>query len=96
MNSGGTYKRDLREIQRKIVEGITMSGGPSCNDGIQNQGETGVDCGGPCSPCTGADANGDGCVDINEIVAYVGKWKNGQVTIQEVVAGVEQWKQGCP
>jgi len=25
--------------------------GPSCNDGIQNQGETGVDCGGPCTPC---------------------------------------------
>jgi len=24
---------------------------PSCTDGIQNQGETGVDCGGPCPPC---------------------------------------------
>lgn len=24
---------------------------PSCSDGIQNQGETGLDCGGPCSPC---------------------------------------------
>jgi Secretion system C-terminal sorting domain len=24
---------------------------PTCNDGIQNQGETGVDCGGPCTPC---------------------------------------------
>jgi len=23
----------------------------TCNDGIQNQGETGVDCGGPCLPC---------------------------------------------
>jgi hypothetical protein len=26
-------------------------GGASCSDGIQNQGETGVDCGGPCQPC---------------------------------------------
>ena len=26
-------------------------GGPTCSDGIQNQGETGVDCGGPCSAC---------------------------------------------
>ncbi len=30
---------------------------PTCTDGVQNQGETGVDCGGPCaacpSPCTG-------------------------------------------
>jgi hypothetical protein len=24
---------------------------PTCSDGIQNQGETGVDCGGPCAPC---------------------------------------------
>jgi len=24
---------------------------PSCTDGIQNQGELGVDCGGPCPPC---------------------------------------------
>lgn len=23
----------------------------SCNDGLQNQGEQGVDCGGPCNPC---------------------------------------------
>ncbi len=23
----------------------------TCSDGIQNQGETGVDCGGPCAPC---------------------------------------------
>jgi hypothetical protein len=28
-------------------------GGASCSDGIQNQGETGVDCGGPCSACGG-------------------------------------------
>jgi hypothetical protein len=25
---------------------------PSCSDGILNQGETGVDCGGPCSACS--------------------------------------------
>ena len=24
---------------------------PTCSDGIQNQGETGIDCGGPCPPC---------------------------------------------
>ena len=27
------------------------SSGPSCSDGIQNQGETGIDCGGPCGAC---------------------------------------------
>jgi len=30
-----------------VVAGIT----PTCSDGIQNQGETGVDCGGPCPAC---------------------------------------------
>lgn len=24
---------------------------PTCSDGVQNQGETGLDCGGPCAPC---------------------------------------------
>ncbi len=28
-----------------------IGSGPSCSDGIQNQGEEGVDCGGPCAPC---------------------------------------------
>lgn len=28
-----------------------LAGAPSCSDGIQNQGETGVDCGGPCPAC---------------------------------------------
>ncbi|WP_299434448.1 glycosyl hydrolase [uncultured Aquimarina sp.] len=36
--------------------GITGSPNPSCNDGIQNGDETGVDCGGSCVPCnTGED-----------------------------------------
>jgi len=37
-----------------IIGGIYLiikSGAPSCSDGIQNQGEAGIDCGGPCPPC---------------------------------------------
>jgi hypothetical protein len=38
--------------------------GPTCSDGIQNQGEAGVDCGGPCNACAGSShalfANGPG------------------------------------
>lgn len=29
--------------------------GPTCSDGLQNQGETGVDCGGPCRACPTCD-----------------------------------------
>jgi hypothetical protein len=32
--------------------GVCVSPTATCGDGIQNQGETGVDCGGPCSACT--------------------------------------------
>jgi len=30
---------------------IACQGTASCNDGYQNQDETGIDCGGPCAPC---------------------------------------------
>ena len=33
---------------------------PSCGDGIQNQGETGIDCGGPCAACATIMCNGNG------------------------------------
>ena len=40
------------------IEACLSDGPPSCFDGIQNQEETGIDCGGPnCSPCSA-----DGCV----------------------------------
>src|SRR3972149_5154191 len=32
----------------------------SCTDGLQNQGESGVDCGGPCSACQSGNNNGGG------------------------------------
>ena len=31
---------------------------PTCSDGIQNQGETGIDCGGPCPACVPTCADG--------------------------------------
>ncbi|WP_051238679.1 glycosyl hydrolase [Gaetbulibacter saemankumensis] len=34
-----------------VVGSNCTDSGPTCFDGIQNQGETGVDCGGPCSEC---------------------------------------------
>ncbi len=34
-----------------VVGGGGGGGGATCSDGIQNQGETGIDCGGPCAAC---------------------------------------------
>lgn len=31
---------------------IVIGGNPTCNDGIQNQGELDIDCGPPCPPCS--------------------------------------------
>ena len=36
---------------------------PTCSDGIQNQGETGIDCGGPCSACPTSVCTGNGSSD---------------------------------
>ncbi len=41
-------------VSTSYVDNITAMSAPApatCNDGIQNQGETGIDCGGPCAPC---------------------------------------------
>ena len=37
---------------------VTITGQASCSDGIQNQGETGIDCGGPCNSCPTTCGNG--------------------------------------
>ena len=83
------YMRRILETSRKALvdhgRAICGSGGggdePSCNDGIQNGNETGVDCGGDCQPCqtnqtvdlaiTNITAGSDGC--------------NNQVTLQVTV-----------
>jgi hypothetical protein len=50
---------------------IGVSNLPTCGDGVRNQSESGVDCGGPCTPCcTGAACcvnavNGKACNDGN-------------------------------
>ena len=35
----------------KVMDTCKVACKACCSDGIQNQGEEGVDCGGPCAPC---------------------------------------------
>ncbi len=46
--------------------GITGGNNPSCNDGIQNGDETGIDCGGSCQPCQTTPTCNDGIQNGNE------------------------------
>lgn len=51
---------------------------PTCNDGVQNGNETGVDCGGSCGPCGGG---GGGCTDVavtsDNFESNYGNWNDG-------------------
>lgn len=50
--SDGVNNGDLTPVPRVVyVSPPTPEPTPTCSDGIQNQGETGVDCGGPCASC---------------------------------------------
>lgn len=42
-----------------------------------------------------ADTNTDGCISLNEISAYVGRWLNGQITLNNISGAVNLWLQGC-
>lgn len=42
----------ITEIGKVTIDDVLVSASvPTCSDRVQNQGETGVDCGGTCSPC---------------------------------------------
>merc|ERR1719159_2293067 len=74
----------LQRVYIKIVDASAASYGwiavnnlrffvaeSSCSDGLQNQGETGVDCGGPCDPCvpSGYTDQGAGCCESGDFAA---------------------------
>jgi len=58
------FRNDASSDVRRVylddfyIEGCLPEGAPTCFDGILNQDETGIDCGGICGPCTS-----DGCVE---------------------------------
>ncbi len=60
LTAGATYFVSVQsDVCDEWIPIVVQGGGtnPTCNDGIQNQGETGIDCGGPCAPCNGGGCN---------------------------------------
>ena len=55
----------------EVTRTVNVTPAPTCNDGIQNGDETGVDCGGSCEPCAVSD------VILNEGYFETG-WDNWQ------------------
>ena len=44
----------IKKLSINIIKISSFATNPTCSDGIQNQGETDIDCGGPnCNPCGG-------------------------------------------
>jgi len=37
----------------------------------------------------------DGCIDFDELLAYIDLWKQNQATIGEVMEAIGIWKSGC-
>ncbi len=58
--SGDTYYLSVQSNTCDEWIPVVINGvGPvaTCSDGIQNQGEDGIDCGGPCAPCQISECN---------------------------------------
>ncbi|MDZ7612446.1 MAG: hypothetical protein U5K51_01005 [Flavobacteriaceae bacterium] len=49
---------------------------PTCNDGIQNGNETGIDCGGTCAPCIGS-------VDVAGLITQNTTWTSNNIYISD-------------
>lgn len=65
VSSGGNTLASGASFGSSETTNICLGSGPTptCNDGVQNGNETGVDCGGDCAPCATCD---DGVQNGNE------------------------------
>jgi hypothetical protein len=69
--------------------GTGGSTGGTCSDGVQNQGEMGVDCGGPCPPC--ACPTGNCALRFNGAGNYVSVPPSAALDFSGSALTVEAW-----
>ena len=80
--SGGGVSESGGSFGSTETKNFCIGGGggpqPTCNDGVQNGDETGVDCGGSCAPC---NTGGGGCTDVDfasdNFEGGYGNWNDG-------------------
>ncbi|OAV42930.1 M43 family zinc metalloprotease [Lewinella sp. 4G2] len=80
--SGGGVNESGGSFGSTETKSFCVGGGggptPTCNDGVQNGDETGVDCGGSCTPC---NTGGGGCSDVtltsDNFESNYGNWNDG-------------------
>lgn len=80
--SGGGVSESGGSFGSTETKNFCIGGGggpqPTCNDGVQNGNETGVDCGGSCAPC---NTGGGGCTDVSftsdNFESGYGNWNDG-------------------
>ena len=66
-NLGASFSGDVGGVPVIFYEyEEDMPGYESCTDGIQNQDETGIDCGGVCAPCPPPETCNDGIMNQDE------------------------------
>ena len=65
----------------------------TCNDGIQNGTETGVDCGGTCTPCT---ANKDGIISSQDDPDLDPADLKGEVRANVTISASQEWSLNGP
>ncbi|MEM9888707.1 MAG: fibronectin type III domain-containing protein [Bacteroidota bacterium] len=61
-----SFGRNVLVTSSQAMSGCQGGGVPTCNDGIQNGDETGLDCGGSCPPCQAEPTCDDGIQNGDE------------------------------
>ena len=71
----------------KIILGIFFDNVETCSDGIQNQNEETIDCGGVCESCMRCD--------VSDIVTYLFSARENDLSVMEIQDNLESMLPGC-